>query len=109
MSIRLGGSLAGRSPHEITIIDLSLTGCLIKCEQLLDHGAILDLRLDIGKEPLKAKVQVTDAYRDGAAPAGEAPYLAGLQFLGLPAQDQATLMRFLDAERRRRNAHAPSH
>jgi PilZ domain len=59
--IRLDGSLAGRTPRGVTVVDLSLTGCLVKCDTLHDHGAILDLRLDLGPEPFVAKVQVTEA------------------------------------------------
>src|SRR5262245_18922229 len=105
--IRLDGSLLSRSQREVTIVDLSLGGCLIRCEALLDHGAILDLRLALDPEPIVAKVRVADAYLDGAA-ATTTPHrhLSGLEFIGLPAELQARLMRFLDDERRRRSAHA---
>lgn len=109
MATELAGSLAGRAPHDVTVVDLSLTGCLVQCGTLLDHGAILDLRLSLGSEPLVAKVQVTEASLDGASPAGQPPrFLAGLQFLSLPVQEEARLLRFIEEERRRRSAHAPS-
>jgi len=107
--IRLDGALVGRSERDVTIVDLSLSGCLIRCETLLDHGAILDLRLAIAPDPIVVKVRVADAYLDGAAPTTVAQrHLAGLEFMGLPAQEQARLMRFLDDERRRRSADAAS-
>lgn len=107
--IRLQGSLAGRTSRAVTVLDLSLTGCLIQCDSLLDHGAILDLRFRLGGEPFAAKVRVTDSYVDGAAATDSPPTcLAGLQFLSLPAQEEARLLRFLEQERRRRSAHAAS-
>jgi hypothetical protein len=100
----------GRNPRDITVVDLSLTGCLLQCNALLDSGAILDLRLTLGAEPFAAKVRVTEASLDGSAPTAQPPrYLAGLQFLGLPVQEEARLLRFLEKERRKRSAHAPSH
>ncbi len=109
MPIRLEGSLIGRSTREVTVVDLSRTGCLVQCASLLDHGAILDLRVQLGAEAFAAKVQVTEASLDGAAASAETPrYLAGLRFLGLPVQEESRLMRFLTEERRRRSAHAPS-
>lgn len=110
MPMNLPGSLVGRSPRDVAVVDLSLTGCLVQCDALLDHGAILDLRVNLGPEPFVAKVRVTEAFLDGAAPAATPPrYLAGLQFLGLPVQEEARLLRFLEEERRRRSAHTPSH
>ena len=109
MPIRLAGSLEGRAPRDVTVVDLSLTGCLVQCETLLDHGAIFDLRVELAPEPLTAKVQVTEASLDGAASAPSPRYLAGLRFLGLPVKEEARLMRFLDGERRRRSADATPH
>ncbi len=107
--ISLDGALVGRSRRDVTIVDLSLGGCLVRCDALLDHGAILDLLLQVPDEPLVAKVRVADAYMDGAAAASSAlRFLAGLEFVGLPAGEQARLMRFLDQERRRRSADAAS-
>jgi hypothetical protein len=109
MPIRLAGRLAGRSARDVTVVDLSLSGCLVQCETLLDHGAILDLRVELAPEPLTAKVEVTEASLDGAASAESPRYLAGLRFLALPVKEEARLMRFLDDERRRRSADAASH
>ena len=57
-------------------MDLSLTGCLVQCGALLDHGAILDLAIEVGGAPLEAKVKVAESYVDGAAPEA-APAIPG--------------------------------
>jgi len=99
--IQLAASLVSRAAHEVRVLDLSRTGCLVRCETLLDHGAILDLTLRLGEEPLVAKVRVAEACLDGAAGGDSARYLAGLEFLGLPAGAEARLLRFLDERRKR--------
>ena len=68
LSMSLAGRLAGRVAHPVTVVDLSLTGCLVRCGTLLDHGAIFDLAVEIGGPPLDAKVKVAESYVDGAAP-----------------------------------------
>ena len=109
LSICLAGELAGRVAHPVTILDLSLTGCLVQCGALLDHGAIFDLAMEIGGAPLAAKVKVAESYLDGAAAEPAPRYLAGLEFLGLPPLAADHLRRFLDEERRRRQrADAPA-
>jgi hypothetical protein len=102
------GRLTGRAPHPVTVVDLSLTGCLARCETLLDGGAVLDLEIALDDGPLTAKVRVADASVDGTAPAGSLQCLAGLEFLGLPAREESRLRRFLDEERRRRRSADPS-
>jgi PilZ domain len=111
LPIRLAGSLSGRVPRQVTVVDVSLTGCLVQCGSLLDPGAILDLKLALEPDPLAAKVRVADSYLDGgAAPAESLRYLAGLEFLSLPPREATRLRLFLDEERRRRrSADGPSH
>lgn len=111
LPIHLEGSLSGRVPRRVTVVDVSLTGCLVRCGSLLDPGAILDLNLALDPDPLAAKVRVADSYVDGGAGPAESPrYLAGLEFLSLPAREATRLRRFLDEERRRRrSADGPSH
>ena len=108
--VDLEGSLTGRVVHPIRLVDLSLTGCLVRCDALLEPGAILDLRLQLGDAPLTAKVRVIDSSLDGSAAAERAPgAMAGLDFVSVAAQDQTRLRRFLEDERRRRrSADAPS-
>jgi hypothetical protein len=99
----LAGRLASRVPHPVTVVDLSATGCLVRCESLLDHGAILDLEIQLGSDPMEAKVRVADSYLDGDRPdGGTGRYLAGLEFMGLAPREAAQLRLFLDEERRRR-------
>ena len=109
LSLDLEGSLTGRVVHPIRLVDLSLTGCLVRCDALLEPGAILDLRLEIAGAPLTAKVRVIDSSLDGSVAAERASAMAGLDFVSLAAQDQTRLRRFLEDERRRRrSADAPT-
>jgi hypothetical protein len=102
ISTALSGSLLGRDPEPVSVLDLSLTGCLVRCSSLLDRGAIRDFRLLLGGESLTAKVRVRDASLDGSASEGEARFLTGLEFLTLPARQALRLRAFLEAERRGR-------
>lgn len=108
LPIRVPGSLSGRSSRPITLVDVSLTGCLVRCGTLLDQGAIFDLRTELGGEAFVAKVRVTSASLDGAPSEGDAPCLAGLEFLSLPALEGARLRRFVEQERRRRRGADPA-
>jgi PilZ domain len=104
------GSLSGRRPRPVKVLNLSPSGCLVQCDALLDPGVILDLEVRLETEPLSAKVRVTNSCVDGSAPAGQPPrYFAGMEFLSLSAREQAGLRRFLEDERRRRrSADAPA-
>jgi hypothetical protein len=95
------GSLAGRTTEPVSIIDLSRSGCLVRCTAHHEPGSILDLRMTLAGAPFEAKVQVAQSSLDGAWPEGERRYLAGLSFLALRANDEARLLRFLEALRRR--------
>lgn len=110
LAVDLEGALVGRVIHPVRLVDLSLVGCLVRCDALLEPGAILDLRLTLQQEPFTAKVRVIDSSLDGSAVAGRAPRaMAGLDFVSLPARDESRLRRFLEDERRRRrSADAPS-
>jgi hypothetical protein len=89
----------------VAVVDVSLSGCLVKCAAALPRGEILDFRLPLGTSELASKVQVADSSLDGAADPGEPAYLVGLRFFGLLARDEERLRAFLDE--RRRNASAP--
>lgn len=106
VATQLKASLTGRNVREVTVLDLSLTGCLVQADWQPDHGAILDLTLGLGDEPWAGKVRVTESSRDGLS---EPPrYLAGLAFLGLPPHQEARLRRFLEDRQRRKGADAPA-
>jgi hypothetical protein len=103
LAVQLPGALVSRRSRAVTVVDLSLTGCLVRCDTALDTDQVLDLRTDLGSAPFTAKVRVMESYLDGSTGSGAPPrYLAGLAFLGLQAQEAAHLRRFLDEERRRR-------
>jgi hypothetical protein len=104
----LAGSLHGRSKRAVTVVDLSLTGCLVRGDAALDRGAILDLRLDLSPRPIEVKVRVADSSVEGESLASGSPlYLTGLQFLGLPMGAAVRLRHFLGLERRRRGGALP--
>jgi PilZ domain-containing protein len=105
LTVERPGRLKGRLPHAIVVIDLSLTGCLVRCGTLLKSGAILDFEMDLDDGPLSTKVRVADASVDGVARGDDGQAcLAGLSFLGLPPREDARLRRFLDEERKRRRS-----
>ncbi len=98
---QIEGSLAGRTTERVSVIDLSPTGCLVRCTAHHEPGSILDLQMTLAGAPFDAKVQVAQSSLDGAWPEGETRYLAGLAFLALRARDEARLLRFLETLRRR--------
>jgi hypothetical protein len=105
LAVERDGVLSGRQARPVKVLDLSGSGCLVRCHALLEAGAILDLELRLEDEPLRAKVRVTNSCLDGAVGPREAPrFLAGLEFLSLSAREQAALRRFLEDERRRRRS-----
>lgn len=108
LPIRIDAALVGRARRDVTIVELSHTGCLALCESALDRGTILDLEVAVEGQPLAAKVRVSQTSLEGGQPSGQAPrYLTGLEFLALPARDEARLRRFLEEHRRRKSADAP--
>ena len=105
LSVDRPGFLKGRRPRPITVLDLSQSGCLLRCDTLLVHGAILDLEIALEDGPLPVKVRVVESSVDGAAGPEAGPgCLAGLEFVGLPPREDARLRRFLDEEKRRRRS-----
>jgi len=108
LETQLEGTLLGRTPRPVTVIDLSETGCLVQCAGCPEPGSILDLEIQLGDGPLRTKVRVAEASLDGVSlPSAPPRYLAGLAFLGLPVREESRLLRFLDDERRRRCASGP--
>jgi len=103
VAVALPGTLRGRQARAVTVVDLSLTGCLLRLEAPLDAGSIHDLELPLSGSALQAKGRVTESSQDGDAVAegGPARFLVGLEFLQLKAQDHAGLRAFLDQEARR--------
>jgi PilZ domain len=104
LSTSLPGTLEGRAPHPIEVLDLSLGGCLVRSEAHPEPGAIVDVRFGLGPEAFRAKTRVREASLDGETgeAAGPPRYLVGLEFVRLSASDQDLLRQFLESESRRR-------
>lgn len=106
--VDFAATIGGRVRRPARVADLSLVGCLVRTEATLDSGAVLDLTLELPDGGLRTKARVAEASLDGEAPSGQLRFLAGLEFLALPAADQLRLRAFLEAEaKRRRGAHTP--
>ncbi len=97
--IALPGLLEGRTRHQVTTIDLSQMGCLLRCAAALDCGVILDLRLDVAGGQITAKVRVVEVCLDGEASAEQPSHLVGVEFLSLDPHS-AMLLRDCLARRR---------
>src|SRR5260221_9035423 len=109
LDIEIPGFLEARVRIPVTVVDLSLGGCLVRCDRALGSGKVLDLRLDLGGRPFVVKVKAAESSVDGTSLSEPRPrYLAGLEFLSLPADEELRLRSFLDAERRRRQRARPS-
>lgn len=99
--VDLRGSLRHRVAWDVSVQDLSLTGCLLQCPTALDGGAIVDLSLGLGNAHLVTKARVVDVSIDGSGLPAASRYLVGLEFLGLAVRDEAELRSFLEGEARR--------
>lgn len=100
--VDLPASVGGRACRDVRVIDVSLVGCLIRCDTALDAGTVVDLVIEIPDVPIRTKARVAQSSVDGHSLPGPPRYLAGLEFLGLAAADEARLRSFVDAEARRR-------
>jgi hypothetical protein len=101
----LEASLTGRQRRPVSLIDLSLAGCLVRCESAFDRGVVLDLELPLPEFTLNLKVRVVHCSVDGASLREQKTrYLTGLQFMQLAATDTAWLRSFLDVQARRKSA-----
>jgi hypothetical protein len=103
------GSLTGRRAHSVAVLDLSESGCLVRCGQGFDLDSILDLSLQVGDEAITVKVRVMDSSIDGSTPADEGEvHLIGLEFLAVPAGAAKQIRRVIEDELRGRGADAPA-
>ncbi len=102
LATHLAGSLTGKRRVDVQVLDLSLTGCLVRCPASLDRGLIMDLTLQIEGGEFSAKVQVADSSQDGQAGSEGVLYLVGLAFLALPLEGEHLLRRFFQQERSKR-------
>jgi hypothetical protein len=99
--VELPGALSQRHSWDVTVLDLSLTGCLLRCPIPLDTGAIVDMKADLGAQRLVTRARVVDASLDGAGLPGPTQFLVGLEFFGLLVRNASDLRQFLDHEARR--------
>jgi len=102
LATTIGGVLRGRSARQVTALDISLTGCLVRADQNLEAGSIHDLELALGPETLETRVRVTETSVDGTAEDGGPRFLIGLEFLGLGPRQEARLRDLLDQSRPQR-------
>jgi hypothetical protein len=110
VAVDLTAAIGGRAPRAARTVDLSVLGCLLRCESPLDPGAVVDLHLELPSGAVRAKARVAASSLDGASlPASPQAFLVGLEFMGLGAADGARLRAFVAGEsKRRRVAHTPS-
>jgi hypothetical protein len=103
VAVDLAVVIGGRVPWTARAVDLSLVGCLVRCEAPLDAGAVVDLRLELPGGAVRAKARVAESSLDGASlPARPQMFLTGLEFMGLGAADEARLRAFVESESKRR-------
>jgi hypothetical protein len=101
VAVDLSASVGGRSSQAARALDVSMVGCLLRCEAGLDSGAVVDLQIDLPDGPLRTKARVAQSSVDGDSLPGPPRYLNGLEFLGLAAADEPRLRSFIEAESRR--------
>jgi hypothetical protein len=93
---RLSGVLIGRTRQEVEVLDLSVTGCLVRCRTPFDPGMVLDLEIRIGAECLRSKARIVETSVDGESLGRHTKrHLIGLSFLATPSADEYVLRRFL--------------
>jgi c-di-GMP-binding flagellar brake protein YcgR len=98
VAVTLAGTLVGKPSRPVTVVDLSLTGCLLRTDAALHRGSIHDLEFPLRDAAIKTKARVTEMSKDGAAQA--AAYLIGVQFLEMNAKHEAALRAYLAGLRR---------
>jgi hypothetical protein len=99
--VQAEGQLVGRTQTTVSLLDLSLSGCLTRCTKPVEPGAIFDLRVPLPSFELIAKARVADCSRDGASPEEAPTWLAGIEFLAVSV-DQLERLRVFIAEARPR-------
>ena len=77
VAVDLEATLVGRASHAARTVDLSVMGCLVRCEAAPDGGAVVDLRLELPDGPLRTKARVAERLARRRLAAGRAPALPG--------------------------------
>src|SRR5689334_17869765 len=58
--VDLRGSVSHRGSWDVSVLDLSVGGCLLQSPGALDSGTIVDLGVEVGARRLTAKARVID-------------------------------------------------
>jgi hypothetical protein len=102
VAVNLPATVGGRAAQEARVLDVSLVGCLLRCDSELDAGAVVDLVIELPGGAMRVKARVAQSSVDGQSLPGPPRYLAGLDFLGLAAADEPRLRSFLGEQAKRR-------
>jgi len=96
LPVELPARLRGRTPRPARVVDLSVSGCLVRADRALEPGAIRDVEIELPGGPFHAKARVRQSCLDGQAVAGaQTAYLLGLEFLRVEAGEEEALRRYL--------------
>jgi c-di-GMP-binding flagellar brake protein YcgR len=96
LPVELSARLRGRTPQPARVVDLSVSGCLVRADRALEPGAIRDVEIELPGGPFHAKARVRQSCLDGQAEAGSrTAYLLGLEFLRIEAGEEEALRRYL--------------
>ncbi len=106
MGVSLPAQLGARQAHAATLIDLSASGCLARCQRRLAAGQVLDLGFELDGRAVRGKVRVADVSVDGDA-SGSREFLVGLEFLGLPPEEARHVAAWVETHRRARERGGP--
>jgi hypothetical protein len=98
--VEIGGALFSRASARVTVVDLSLGGCLVQCGVALDPDSIVDVQFAIAGRDVAVKGRVAHTSLDGAALPYAQRYLIGVEFMGLPVDEEGHLIKFLDGRSR---------
>lgn len=96
VGVSLAAQLGARQAHAATLIDLSASGCLARCERRLAAGQVLDLVFELEGRAVHAKVRVAEVSVDGDS----REFLVGLEFLALPPEEGRHVAAWVAGQRR---------
>lgn len=106
--VSLAAELQGRGTVPIVVVDISLSGALVRVPRAVDPGSIFDLHLPLPSGNLRGKVRVADCSRDGNSGEETPVWLSGIEFLAFAVEDRERLRQYLEGARRRPGADPPS-
>jgi hypothetical protein len=86
------GSISLPSTLNVQVLDISVTGVLLRSTRPVELGARGSLRLNFGGTPLTADIRVQ---RISESPNNPAEYSIGAMFLGITPQHRQLIERFM--------------